>query len=80
MVKDYWETYSPVAELDSIRDALCLAAIEDWDVENTDVNFAFLNSDISEEIYVRQPQGFVQYGPNGDALVCKVLKSLYGRA
>jgi len=43
-----------------------------------DVNSAFLNSDISEEIYVRQPQGFVQYGPNGAALVCKVLKSLYG--
>jgi hypothetical protein len=55
--KDYWENYSPVAELDSIRDALCLAAIEDWDVENMDVNSAFLNSDISEEIYVQATTG-----------------------
>ena len=43
-----------------------------------DVDTAFLNSEISEEIYIRQPQGFEQRGPNGEELVCKLNKSIYG--
>jgi len=43
-----------------------------------DVNSAFLNSYVTEEIYVAQPQGFEQFGPEGERLVCKMHKSLYG--
>ena len=43
-----------------------------------DVDTAFLNAEISEEIYLRQPQGFEQQGPNGEELVCKLNKSIYG--
>jgi hypothetical protein len=36
-----------------------------------DVITAFLNAGIIEEIYIRQPEGFEQRGPNGEELVCR---------
>jgi hypothetical protein len=41
-----------------------------------DVKTAFLNGDLEEEIYMEQPQGFVQ--PGKEHLVCRLIKSLYG--
>ena len=72
------ETYSPVANLTSIRTVLGIANIEDWELHNMDVQTAFLNSPIEEEIYMRQPIGYTKHGPNGEPLVCKMIKSLYG--
>ena len=43
-----------------------------------DVDTAFLNAPVSETIFVEQPEGFVEFGPNGQPLVCKMKKSLYG--
>ena len=43
-----------------------------------DVNTAFLNADVEEEIYMRQLEGFEVRGPNGEELVCKLKKSIYG--
>ena len=43
-----------------------------------DVDTAFLNAPVEETIYVEQPEGFVEYGPKGEPLVCKMNKSLYG--
>ena len=76
--KDYGDTFAPVAKLTSIRTVLALAAREDWELENMDVDTAFLKSDIQEEIYIRQPRGFELSGPNGEELVCKLKKSIYG--
>ena len=67
-----------MAKLTSLRTILALAAREDWELENMDVDTAFLNSNIQEEIYMRQPQGFEQYGANGEELVCNLKKSIYG--
>lgn len=75
---EYDETWSPVTRMTSIRTVLSLAASEDWELHNMDVNSAFLNSYIAEEIYVRQPKGFVRLGPDGEPLVCRMRKSLYG--
>jgi hypothetical protein len=75
---DYLETYAPVARMASIRAVLSLAAKENWELANMDVNSAFLNSHITEEVYVVQPNGFEETGPNGEKLVCRMQKCLYG--
>jgi hypothetical protein len=71
-------TFAPLARGTTIRTVTAIAAREDWHLHNMDVDTAFLNSEISEEIYIRQPQGFEQRGPNGEELVCKLNKSIYG--
>ena len=43
-----------------------------------DVRNAYLNSKIDYEIFVEQPPGFIQKGINGEDLVLKLNKSLYG--
>jgi hypothetical protein len=72
---DYNETFAPVAKFVSICCILALAAIEDMEIHQMDVKTAFLNSDLEEEIYMEQPEGFTQ---EGEHLVCKLHKSLYG--
>jgi len=76
--QDYFDIYAPVAKLSSIRIILALAAALDWELENMDVDTAFLQSVVEELIFVRQPKGYVKLGRNGRELVCRVLKSLYG--
>ena len=41
-----------------------------------DVKSAYLNGDLVEEIYMEQPEGFVD--PTGKEKVCRLHKSLYG--
>ena len=71
---DYNETFAPMAKMDSIRVALAIAASKQWEVHNMDVKYAFLNGDVTEEIYMHQPEGFV----SNPSLVCRLKISLYG--
>ncbi len=48
----------------------------DLEIHQMDVKTAFLNGELEEDIYMDQPQGFVQEGK--EQLVCKLKKSLYG--
>ena len=75
---DFEARYAPTGKPTSIRTVLCVAGILDWELENMDVNTAFLNADVEEEIYMKQLEGFEVYGPNGEELVCKLKKSIYG--
>ena len=75
---DVFDTWAPVTTLTSIRCVLSLVAMFDWECVNMDVDTAFLNAPVSETIYVEQPEGFTEYGPKGEPLVCKLNKSLYG--
>ncbi len=72
---DYNETFAPVVKFVSIRCILALAAIENMEIHQMDVKTAFLNGDLEKEIYMEQPEGFAQ---EGEYLVCKLHKSLYG--
>lgn len=71
---DFSETYSPVARMDTLRTVLALANQEGMAVHQMDVKTAFLNGNLSEEIYMLQPEGFRQK----KGLVCRLNKSLYG--
>jgi stage V sporulation protein SpoVS len=71
---DYHETFAPTMRVISIRALLALAAYNDWEVEQLDVVTAFLEADIEEEIYVRQPEGFRHFDINGEERVCLLKK------
>ncbi|GKD30376.1 retrovirus-related pol polyprotein from transposon TNT 1-94 [Tanacetum coccineum] len=72
---DYDETYVPVAKLESIRTLLAYACVLDFKLFQMDVNSAFLNGFINEEVYVAQPLGFMDFAkPNH---VYRLKKALY---
>ena len=73
--EDYFDTFSPVARMTTIRVLLSLAASHGLLVHQMDVKTTFLNGELEEEIYMDQPDGFVIEGQKG--LVCKLFKSLY---
>ncbi|KAG8483654.1 hypothetical protein CXB51_023307 [Gossypium anomalum] len=75
---DFRDTFSPVVRAATIRVVLALAVIKGWSLRQIDVNNAFLNGDLTEEIYMAQPPGFEKQGSNGQQLVCKLNKALYG--
>ena len=73
---DYDETFSPVVRFSSIRALLAYAVQNDVLIHQMDVVTAFLNGNLEEEIYMEQPDGYIQ--PGKENLVCKLQKSLYG--
>ena len=75
---DYSETFAPVAMAKSILLIIALAVLNGWFLFNMDVILAFLYAPVIETIYMAQPEGFEQFGPNGEKLVCKLNRSLYG--
>ncbi|GJR88152.1 retrovirus-related pol polyprotein from transposon TNT 1-94 [Tanacetum coccineum] len=73
---DFEESFALVARLDAIRISLAYATYMNMIVYQMDVKTAFLNDILHEEVYVRQPDGFVdQDNPNH---VYKLKKALYG--
>ncbi|KAL4366702.1 hypothetical protein GQ457_05G014270 [Hibiscus cannabinus] len=73
---DYTETFSPVSKKDSLRIVLALVAQFDLELQQMDVKTAFLNGDLEEEVYMKQPEVFSS--SDGENLVCKLKKSIYG--
>ena len=73
---DYFDTYSLVTRIASIRILFAIASIYKLVVYQMDVKTAFLNGDLEEEIYMEQPDGYVVLGQ--EHKVCKLVKSLYG--
>ncbi|KAF0933208.1 hypothetical protein E2562_016153 [Oryza meyeriana var. granulata] len=73
---DFDEVFGPVARIESVRLLLALAAQEGWPVHHMDIKSAFLNGDLIEEVYVRQPPGFTTVG-HEDKVLC-LDKALYG--
>ncbi|GKA67270.1 retrotransposon protein, putative, ty1-copia subclass [Tanacetum coccineum] len=73
---DYGETFSPVAYIRAIRILLAIASFYDYEIWQMYVKTAFLNDHLSEDVYMVQPEGFVDLKhPNK---VCKLQRSIYG--
>ncbi|GJU94062.1 retrovirus-related pol polyprotein from transposon TNT 1-94 [Tanacetum coccineum] len=73
---DFEESFAPVARLKAIRIFLMFAAHMNMVVYQMDVKTVFLNGNLQEEVYVSQPNGFVD--PNNPNQVYKLKKALYG--
>ncbi|GJS21904.1 retrovirus-related pol polyprotein from transposon TNT 1-94 [Tanacetum coccineum] len=73
---DFEESFAPVARLEAIRIFIVFAAHMNIVIYQMDVNTAFLNGNLREEVYVSQPDGFVD--PDNPNHVYKLKKALYG--
>nr|GEV61363.1 hypothetical protein [Tanacetum cinerariifolium] len=56
---DYEETFSPVADIRAIRILIAIATYYNYEIWQMNVKTAFLNGHLSEEVYMEQPDGFV---------------------
>lgn len=73
---DFGEVFSPVTRLEIVRLLHALATKHDWEVHHLDVKSTFPNGVLLEEVYVRQPKGFIKEGHEDK--VYRLLKALYG--
>nr|GEX69928.1 retrotransposon protein, putative, Ty1-copia subclass [Tanacetum cinerariifolium] len=73
---DYKETFSPVADIRAIRILISIAAYYNYEIWQMDVKTAFLNGYLGKDIYMVQPEGFVD--PNHPRKVCKLQRCIYG--
>nr|GEX07381.1 hypothetical protein [Tanacetum cinerariifolium] len=73
---NYEETFSLVAYIRAIRILIAIAVYYEYKIWQMDVKIAFLNGHLSEEVYIMQPEGFVN--PKYPNHVCKLKRSICG--
>ncbi|GJY99677.1 retrovirus-related pol polyprotein from transposon TNT 1-94 [Tanacetum coccineum] len=73
---DFEESFSSVARIKAIRIFIANAASKNMTIYQMDVKTAFLNGELKEEVYVSQPEGFVD--PDHLTHVYRLKKALYG--
>ncbi|GJR09656.1 retrovirus-related pol polyprotein from transposon TNT 1-94 [Tanacetum coccineum] len=73
---DFEESFAPVARIEAIRIFIANAASKNMIIYQMDVKTAFLNGELKEEVYVSQPEGFVD--PDHPTHVYRLKKALYG--
>jgi hypothetical protein len=74
---DYEETFASVARLSSVRTLIAVSASRHWPLFQMDVKNAFLNGELTEEVYMQLPPGFSQ-PPGFSPKVCRLRRALYG--
>ena len=67
--------FSLIAMLKSIRILLAIVAHYDYEIWKIYVKMTFLNRNLSEDVYMTQPEGFTS---KDGSKVCKLQKSIYG--
>nr|GEY02730.1 hypothetical protein [Tanacetum cinerariifolium]GEY54545.1 hypothetical protein [Tanacetum cinerariifolium] len=73
---DFEESFAPVARLEAVRIFIAYAAHKSFPIFQMDVKTTFLNGLLKEEVYVEQPDGFVD--PDHPKKVYRLRKALYG--
>ncbi|KAH0751494.1 hypothetical protein KY285_004642 [Solanum tuberosum] len=73
---DYHATFSPVVKPTTVRLVLSIAVHQNWPLRQLDVNNAFLQGRLEEDVYMVQPPGFadVQFPSH----ICRLKKAIYG--
>ena len=69
-------TFCPVVTFKSVRTIIALAAKYDLNLHQSNITTAFLNAELKEDIYMKQPEGFMRKGKEHH--ICKLKRSLYG--
>jgi hypothetical protein len=72
---DYEDTFIPMVKPMTIRLLLSLEVTRGWSLHQLDVQNAFLNGVLEEEVYIDQPLGFVD--PGHPQHVCRLVKALH---
>nr|GFD45209.1 retrovirus-related Pol polyprotein from transposon TNT 1-94 [Tanacetum cinerariifolium] len=72
---DFEESFAPVARIEAIHIFIANAASRNMPIYQMDVNMTFLNVELKEEVYVSQPEGFVD--PDHPTHVYRLKKALY---
>ncbi|KAK4400878.1 Copia protein [Sesamum angolense] len=75
---DYFDTYAPIAQIASIRVLLALASTYQLNVHQMDVKTAFLNGELSEEVYMEQPEGLSRFTSNPSIEYWKGIRRVFG--
>nr|GEY50727.1 retrovirus-related Pol polyprotein from transposon TNT 1-94 [Tanacetum cinerariifolium] len=73
---DFEESFALVARLEAVWIFVAYATHKSFLIYQMDVKMAFLNGPLKEEVYVTQPDGFVD--PDHPEKVCRLRKALYG--
>nr|GEU92759.1 retrovirus-related Pol polyprotein from transposon TNT 1-94 [Tanacetum cinerariifolium] len=73
---DFEESFASVACIEAIRIFIANAASKNMTIYHMDVKTAFLNHELKEEVYVSQPEGFVD--PDHPTHIYRLKKALYG--
>ena len=73
---DYSETFGPVIKQVTVRLVFFIVVLCDWKIHQLDIYNSFLNDVLNEEVYMKQPPGFVDFVLPFH--VCRLHKSLYG--
>lgn len=75
---DFDRVFSTVAKLSTLRLLLALAASNDYNLSSIDIRQAYLQATLSEELYMEVPPGLDNVDKDGNALVMRLRRSLYG--
>ena len=75
---NYEEVFSATVRFSSIRILLAISAVLNLILWQFDIKGAYLHAEMDMPVYMHQFQGHERLGPNGEKMVCKLLRALYG--
>lgn len=73
---DYIDTFAPVVRFSTLRILFAAAVRYNFEIHHCDISSAFLHGELRKDVYISQPEGYVQ--PGKEIFVCKLRKALYG--